>query len=413
MTPVPPTPAARAGTAEWPYDSLDIAALRARGWRPTALGEFVLKVHQLCNLACDYCYVYTLADQSWRERPKIMSRPVWSAAARRIAEHAERHSLTEVAIVLHGGEPLLAGPDRLAAIATAVRQALPATTTVRITIQTNGVLLTERALRVLASHGIRVGISLDGPAADNDRHRRHVDGRGSHAEVRRALALLTRPEHRRIFAGFLCTIDLASDPVVAYESLIEYAPPAVDFLLPHANWSTSPRCAEAGVPAYGEWLVRLFDRWFDAPRKETRIRFLEEIISLVLGGASRSDQVGLSPSAVAVVETDGTIEQTDSLKSAYEGAAATGLSVLTDPFDAALAHPGLVARQLGTAALCESCINCRIHRICGGGHYAHRYRAGSGFRNPSVYCADLQRIIGHVRRRVSESLHSQQARGRS
>jgi len=82
--------------------------------------------------------------------------------------------------------------------------------------------------------------------------------------------------------------------------------------------------------AAGDWLVRLFDRWFDAPRKETSVRLLEEIINLVLGGASRSDQVGLSPSAVVVVETDGAIEQTDSLKSAYEGAAATGLSVLTD-----------------------------------------------------------------------------------
>jgi len=101
-----------------------------------ALREFVLKVHQLCNLACDYCYVYTLADQSWRARPKIMSRHVWSAAARRIGEHAERHGLTEVSVVLHGGEPLLAGADQLAAIATTVRDALPPATTARITMQT-------------------------------------------------------------------------------------------------------------------------------------------------------------------------------------------------------------------------------------------------------------------------------------
>ena len=34
---------------------------------------------------------------------------------------------------------------------------------------------------------------------------------------------------------------------------------------------------------------------------------------------------------------------------------------------------------------------------CGGGLYAHRYRTGSGFMNPSVYCADLEKIITHVR----------------
>jgi hypothetical protein len=33
---------------------------------------------------------------------------------------------------------------------------------------------------------------------------------------------------------------------------------------------------------------------------------------------------------------------------------------------------------------------------CGGGLYAHRYKTGSGFDNPSVYCADLLKIITHV-----------------
>jgi uncharacterized protein len=39
-------------------------------------------------------------------------------------------------------------------------------------------------------------------------------------------------------------------------------------------------------------------------------------------------------------------------------------------------------------------------RICGGGLYPHRYRNGEGFRHPSVYCADLMRVISHVRDRV-------------
>jgi uncharacterized protein len=38
--------------------------------------------------------------------------------------------------------------------------------------------------------------------------------------------------------------------------------------------------------------------------------------------------------------------------------------------------------------------------ICGGGLYPHRYRSGEGFRNPSVYCADMKRLIGHVRKRL-------------
>ena len=30
------------------------------------LSQIVLKIHSRCDLACDHCYVYEAADQSWR-----------------------------------------------------------------------------------------------------------------------------------------------------------------------------------------------------------------------------------------------------------------------------------------------------------------------------------------------------------
>ncbi|OJF10086.1 FxsB family cyclophane-forming radical SAM/SPASM peptide maturase [Couchioplanes caeruleus] len=357
-----------------------------------AFREFVLKVHQRCNLACDYCYVYELADQSWRDRPAAMDRTVWQAAARRIGEHARIHDLTRVDIVLHGGEPLLAGRSALIALITDVRAAVPGA---RFSTQTNGALLDAPMLAALAAHGVRIGVSLDGPPEHHDRHRRHRDGRGSHLLAARALRLLAG---HPAYAGILCTIDPATDPVAVYESLMTYRPPAIDLLLPHANWANPPG------PGYAEWLIAVFDRWYGAPRRETGIRLFEELINLVLGGTSRSDQVGLSPVAVVVIESDGTIEQGDSLKSTYPGAGATGLTVFDHDFDAAARHPGIVARQSGRAALAESCLACPVHDICGGGHYAHRWHPGGGFRNPSVYCAELRRLIDHVGARVAADL---------
>jgi uncharacterized protein len=328
-----------------------------------------------------------------------MDPQVWSAAAHRIGEHVRRHGVRQVRIVLHGGEPLLAGTDRLVGIATAIRAALPPDVRSGVSLQTNGVLLTPPVLRRLLDHRIRVGVSVDGVAGDHDKRRRYADGRGSWSQVARSVRLLTSPAFRPIFAGLLCTIDPDTDPVVVYEALLAYAPPTVDVLFPHANWSDP-----GNQHGYGDWLARLFDRWYDAPRKETSIRFFEELIHLVFGGASRTEQIGLSPAAVAIVETDGAIEQSDALKSAYPGAAGTGLSVLSDSFDAALEHPGFIARQLGTAALAHACTACPVHQVCGGGHYAHRYRPGSGFRNPSVYCPDLMTIIRHVSHRLAASV---------
>lgn len=382
----------------WPAD-LDVRAAVDAGFRPHAFREFVLKIHQRCNLACDYCYVYTMGDQTWQDRPATMAPAVWRTAATRIREHVRSHGLTSVRVVLHGGEPLLAGREMLGALIADLKDIIAGECALHITVQTNGVLLDEALLDLFLAEGVEVGVSLDGTATGNDRHRRYADGRGSAAGVERALALLTADRYRPVFAGLLCTIDPAVDPVPTYEALLRHRPPVIDFLLPHANWARPP----TGT-GHGEWLVAVFDRWYDAPVRETGIRLLEEIISLVLGGAGRSEQVGLSPVTVAVVESDGAIEQVDSLKSAYPGAAATGLTIATDPFDRALHHPGIVARQLGVAALGAECRACPIHRVCGGGHYPHRYAAGTGFQHRSVYCDDLTRIITHVSRRIAADL---------
>jgi uncharacterized protein len=131
------------------------------------------------------------------------------------------------------------------------------------------------------------------------------------------------------------------------------------------------------------------------------VRFFEEIINLLIGGRSAVESIGLTPITLVVVETDGTLEQVDSLKAAFDGAAWTGLNVFDHSFDAALETPAVAARQIGVAALGETCRSCRVHQVCGGGLYPHRYRAGSGFRNPSVYCPDLVRLIDHIRDRLA------------
>src|SRR6478609_4211759 len=86
--------------------------------------EFVIKVHSRCDLACDHCYMYEHADQSWRGRPAVMSQGTAAETGARIAEHMAAHALDEVNVVLHGGEPLLAGPEHLDALIRIPRSAV-------------------------------------------------------------------------------------------------------------------------------------------------------------------------------------------------------------------------------------------------------------------------------------------------
>ncbi|MFF5445038.1 FxsB family cyclophane-forming radical SAM/SPASM peptide maturase [Streptomyces sp. NPDC012888] len=383
--------------APWPYARLDVPALRAAGHRPYPVRQFVLKTRSRCNLACTYCYVYGMADQSWRARPAAMTPATIRLAAHRIAEHAATHRPARVDLVLHGGEPLLAPAGRLTAPVDAIRAELarsaPATR-VTATVQTNGTLLTPRRLDALAAAGVRVGVSLDGGLPAHNTRRVDHSGRPGFAAVARGLRLLAlRPES---YAGVLCVVDPAQDPVETYESLLGFAPPAIGLLLPLANWNTPPPGSRPGATPYADWLTAVFERWWHDEVRRTRVRLFEEIIALLLGLPAATESLGLAPATTAVIETDGSIEQADSLKSAYEGAAGTGLTLDRHGFDDLLDHPGLVARQLGRAALAAACRSCELVEVCGGGHYPHRYRAGHGFRQPSVYCADLQALIRHI-----------------
>ncbi|WP_239642991.1 FxsB family cyclophane-forming radical SAM/SPASM peptide maturase [Nocardiopsis alkaliphila] len=387
------------GHPEWP-DDMDVDELLGQGWRPTPFREFILKIHSRCNLACDYCYMYEMADQGWRSQPRRMARATIDRVAARIAEHARAHGRDRVEIVLHGGEPLLVGPDHLRHVAESLRKACEPDVRATLRMQTNGVLIDDHYLDLFEEFGIRVGVSIDGAPQDHDRHRVRANGRGTHAEVRAGIERLnTRGGH--LLAGLLTTVDLDADPVTTYEHLLTYAPPGVDFLLPHGNWDEPPPGWSPTEPHYGAWMATVFDRWYGALERETNIRMFNEIIRLVLGGRSRAESIGLSPAALVVVETDGSIEQVDSLKSAFEGAARTPLHTFTHPFDDALYLPSVAARQIGARALSDTCAACPLAKVCGGGFYPHRYRSGSGFANPSVYCADLDHLITHIHRTVA------------
>jgi len=383
-----------------------VGSLAGQRWKPTPFCQYILKIHSRCNLACNYCYIYAMQDQSWRERPVIMSAATVRQAALRIAQSARNHRQTKVSVVLHGGEPLLAGGKFIASTAATIRGKLAPDISVKLSVQTNGVLLTRELLDVMLEHDISVGVSLDGDKASNDKHRRHAGGRGSYDTVTKGLKLLKHERYVGLFSGILAVIDVNTDPIKVLEALLAFEPPMVDFILPHGNWTRPPpdRTADSAVTPYADWLITAFDHWYAVPVQRVGIRLFEEIIHLCVGGQSRSEAVGLSPVGLIVVDTDGALEQVDTLRSVSPGASATGLNIFADDFEAALAYPAVIARQIGMAALSQVCTECAIRGICGGGYYPHRYAAGSGYRNPSVYCPDLYKLISHIRNRLAADL---------
>jgi len=359
---------------------------------------FILKIQSRCNLNCTYCFVYNQADQSWKNKPGLISEKTVRQTAARIIEHNKAHNKDYVSVIFHGGEPLLGGAEHLEMILDILQSSFDnEKIDCRFGMQSNGLLFTEEIGDLMKQKKLRMGVSIDGPPELNDNFRVDHMGRGTGKKLESKLKLLTSKKYKDRFSGFLCVMNLDHDPIQIYEYLKHFDPPSIDFLMPYDNWSRLPykyNESEA-LTLYADWFIRLFDHWVNDP-EPVPIRTFDSIIRLIFGGKSLIESMGLEAVDLVVVETDGAIEAVDSLKAAADGATDLSLNVFDNSFDEAARHADVIARQLGASKLSDKCQSCDIVSICGGGYIPTRYSNENGFRNPSVYCRDHDKIIRHI-----------------
>src|SRR5262249_23965757 len=128
-----------------------------------------------------------MGDTSWLSMPKQMSSETIMAAAKALDKLASTQ-LRRFPVVLHGGDPLMLGHAKLDFLLTVLRKALSAD--YPISIQTNGILITEAILNVCAKHYTSLGVSIDGPSHVHNRHRIDHKDEGTCEKVLKGLERL-------------------------------------------------------------------------------------------------------------------------------------------------------------------------------------------------------------------------------
>ena len=371
-------------------------------YEPTRkLDTVLLKVASRCNLNCTYCYVYHMGDDAWRAQPRIMSLSVIDMLSAALGEQY-RLQKTPFSIVMHGGEPLLLGANRLAVLCSRLREALPHTCTIHL--QTNGLLLSDEIIDILIRFEVGVSISIDGPKKVHDRFRKDHKNRGSYSRVGEGITrLVGREDARPLFAGVLCVIDPESDPAEVYATLKRTGAPSLDFLVRDGNWDQLPFGKNSSDSTeYGLWLSQLLRIYLDDP-EPPRVRILDDMLRLLLGGRSQKEGVGTTDYGIVVIEPDGRIDKNDTLKAAYAAADQfeRPWSVIHDnlsDFLQSREFDSYCRQQRPTSPVCATCPDLAV---CGGGMVAHRWSAKRGFDNPTVYCADQRRLIAEMRSMVA------------
>jgi uncharacterized protein len=362
------------------------------------LDTVLIKVASRCNINCSYCYVYNLGDTGWAGMPNQISDETIRAIARAL-DRLTRIQRRPFAVVLHGGEPLLLGAQRLRRLIHLLRGKLPPETA--LSLQTNGILLGDELLDLFSETRTTVSVSLDGPRHVHDRSRVGHTGQGTFDRVLQGIGRLrSHRDSEFLFSGLLAVIDPESDPGEVYRFFKELNPPSVDFLYRDGNHSRLPDGKDSlQSTEYGEWLAKLLDVYL-ADSHPIRIRFLDDLIKLMLGGAGTKDGVGLTSYGVLIIDADGSITKNDTLKSAYDGADrfAQKWSVHTHELEEVLSSPEFAEYHAMQRPSSKVCLTCPELRVCGGGMTLHRWRDDNGFDNPSVYCADQKHLIGHIRK---------------
>lgn len=301
---------------------------------------------------------------------------------------------------------MLYGAERLDAFYTTLRAEVSPQIQLRFGMQSNATAVTEDILRVLYRHRVKVGVSLDGPPAANQNRIDHA-GRETHGRIVRGIEQLRDYGDSRLLAGILTVVDTSADPVLILDHIGSLRPKQIDLMQHFGTHDNPPPGVGAGSAdtPFATWMLRAFHHWISlAHLQPIRIRIFEDAMALLLGGRPSSDWLGLAPVSYAIVQTDGGIEGSDMLKIAGTEGRVLGLNVESNSFDDALARPEIQMRQGGKDRLCCTCRECSLVDVCGGGYFPTRYRAGTGYQNPSVYCNDLKVLLSGIREYVHLSL---------
>ncbi len=366
------------------------------------VSTLVIKMASRCNLDCDYCYIYRGKDRSWERMPTIMPREIRRQVALRIHQIYDQQE-TAPAVVLHGGEPLLAGH---AVLREFVEDVLGGAPNARIDIQSNGTVFTSEVERLLSEYrdSVRFSISVDGFREENDRHRRGRSGRSFYDKIERTIV---RAKEAKLLAGILVVVDPLTDPLRLLRFMAHAGASHYNLILTDGDFDSLPSSkAQIGSVETGEWLWRLFCAYASTDHG-FRIEFFDDIARrLVLKKRGVTIPRATFSTCTLTVDTNGEVKQSDTFRINGDGADGLGgfnvaTSALVD-----VANSEENRRYLQKfETLPTTCRECHYLDVCGGGYPSHRLRQGS-WNNPSIYCTDYKHVLTRMEDVLCAQVHA-------
>lgn len=339
----------------------------------------IVQASPFCNLDCSYCYLPERGDKRRMSMETLDALLHWvfSTQTGKSGQAAPQLAGPALSIVWHAGEPMAVPrkwyEDAFARIATLAKGRA-----VVHHFQTNAVLVDDAWCEFFIRHRVQVGVSIDGPAALHDRHRRTRDGRGTHAQVLRGLQQLQQAGIGVHAIGVL-TRDALTQPDALYDFFASLGLEQVGFNVEEIEAvHTDSSLAAPDIVVLWNSFWRCFIQRVQAQPGGLRVRELDMVVQALrdprfgrLAGNSQNQ-----PGSILNVAHNGdfTFWSPELVGTRHPnlGAATLGNVCRENPFDA-LQLPTLAAWQLEIDAGVAGCrAECRYFDFCLGGAPANK-----------------------------------------
>jgi len=345
----------------------------------------------ICDLDCAYCY-YLSKEELYPGATFRMSDDVLDTFTR---QYITSQETPEVVFAWQGGEPTLMGLDFFRRAVKAQERHRTPHTTIRNTIQTNGVSLTDEWCEFFMEHGFLVGISLDGPARLHDAYRVDSAGKATFDRVMRGVELLRR---HGVEFNVLTAVNAANagHPIYVYRFLRDELGTTFMQFIPvveRIDGGASERSV-TGV-AYGVFLSAIFDEWVRHDVGRVFVQIFDAALSAWAGqppglcvfAATCGNALALEHNG-DLYSCDHFVEPAHRLGNILE----TGLPVLVG---------GEVQRLFGRAKRSELptyCRTCKVRFTCNGGCPKNRFiQTPDGEPGLNWLCSGYRGFFNHIR----------------
>ncbi len=393
----------------------------------------LLKVRgDTCDIDCLYCYEKRKATPSATRMD-----------AGDVARITRLFGGRPVAVEIHGGEPLTAGHNHIAAI---LDEMAAAPNVIRVSLQTNGVRLTDTWLDLFDEHypELELGISLDGDPMGNS-WRVGYDGQPTHERVVTALDLLAaRGRH----AGLISVVTprvlgrardvlthlgqfdavRAVSFVPCFDATVTSPVPSIESGDPQSaartrsepvsrrlqrdavnpiggpEWATTP-------DEYAEFILEAASHWissglFARLSLEPAVAVIRRLRGLGVRSCHFSD---LKCHHVLTLYPDRRLGSCDELP--WPQAQLTTLGDTSTEADIVSAQAASPLLSMGKS-LMTKCAECRYRDTCGGGCVATRLRESAAAGSDDAYCTHRMRLIDGMAALLAAPQHPAGARCR-